>query len=405
MRKLLLSFILLTTLSSALLSAKTYHWKKGATFLSFLRDNGIPQKLYYRLDNQDKELLAEIRSGQEYYKEKGKRHTTKILIPVTDELQVQIIQRKKGKDTLSLEPIPFETLKGSIHFTVKKSLEKELFSKTHSKGLVKALKNAYKTINLKRVKKGDSVTIFYQQKRRKGKAIDNPKILASLLTINKKNYYNYLTQDGRYCDSNGKEYKKVKKSYTPYIRPIRNTRISSGFTHRRYHPILHRYRAHLGIDYANRRGTPIKSTAKGKIVYRGWKGGYGRCIEIKHAHGLKSLYAHMSRFRGGLKVGSYVSQGSVIGYVGTSGRSTGPHLHFGMYKNGRAVNPARYVRVRKDTTIVKMLKGKKYKTLRKKVAKYRNKFRKVKRTGGKPLFIKKGNILVMKDNSSMRGKS
>ncbi|SFV57736.1 Membrane proteins related to metalloendopeptidases [hydrothermal vent metagenome] len=392
MKKILYSFILLAMLST-LLSAKTYHWKKGTTFLSFLRNNGIPQKLYYNLDSDDKELIAEIRSGQKYSIKKNR-----ILIPITDELQIQIIGKKK----LSLEPIPFETLKGSIHLTVKKSFEKELYAKTHSKGLLKSLKSAYTSLNLKKIKKGDKISIFYEQKRRDGKAIDNPKILASHITINKKSYYNYLAKDGKHYDSLGEEYKKIKKSYTPYIRPIQNTRVSSGFTHRRFHPILHRYKAHLGIDYANCTGTPIKSTAKGKIIYRGWKGGYGRCIKIQHANGLVSLYAHMSRYRKGLKVGSWVPQGKIIGYVGSSGRSTGAHLHFGMYKNGKAINPARYVRVTKHKTLVHKLKGKDYIALRKKVVHYRNKFKKLRKNGGKPLYIKKNNYLVMRDNRAKK---
>ena len=388
MKKTLLYLLLLTTLST-LLSARTYHWKKGTTFLSFLRNNGVPQKLYYDLDNQDKELLAEIQSGQKYFITKSK-----IIIPITDELQIEIKNKKK----ISLEPIPFETLKGSIHLTVKNSYEKELYRKTHSKGLIKSLKKAYKTLNLKQMKKGDKISIFYEQRRREGKAIENPRILASHITIKKKGYYNYLAKNGKYYDSLGKEYKRVKKRYTPYIRPIRHTRVSSGFTHRRYHPILHRYRAHLGIDYANRTGTPIKSTAKGKIIYRGWKGGYGRCIKIKHNNGLVSLYAHMSRYRKGIRVGSFVPQGKVIGYVGSSGRSTGPHLHFGMYKRGKAINPARYVRVQKHKTLVHKLKGKEYRALRKKVVKYRGKFKRLRKSGGNPLYVKKNNYLVMKKN-------
>jgi len=388
MKKVLLSFLILITLSS-LLSAKTYHWRKGTTFLSFLRNHGISQKLYYDLDQDDKELLAEIRTGQKYTIKHGN-----IIIPITDELQIEIINKKK----ISLEPIPFETLKGSIHIVVKKSFERELYRKTNSKGLIKSLKQAYKTLNLKNIKKGDKISIFYQQRRRDGKAIENPKILASHITIHKKSYYSYLAKNGRYYDSLGKEYKKIKKSYTPYIRPIKHTRISSGFTHRRYHPILHRYKAHLGIDYANRAGTPIKATAKGRIISRGWKGGYGRCIKIKHANGLVSLYAHMSRYRKGLRVGSIVPQGKVIGYVGSSGRSTGPHLHFGMYKKGKAVNPARYVRISKHKTFTNKLKGKEYTSLRKKVIRYRRKFRRLRKSGGRPLYIKSNNYLVMRTN-------
>lgn len=388
-----LLIILLLLLSP--LAAQSHQWKKGVTFLSFLKSHNLPQKLYYNLDSDDKELLAEIRAGQEYFVEKEKKQST-FLIPVTEELQVKLIKQQKGEHTISLEPIPFETLNGSIHFAIEKSLEKELYARTGSKGLLKALRGVYNSnVNFSKMKKGDTVTLFYEQKRRKGKAISNPTILASMITINKSKYYGFLTEDGKYYDSLGKEYQRTKKFYTPYIRPINRCRISSGFTHRRFHPILKRYKAHLGVDYAAPRGTPIKATCKGKVTYVGWKGGYGKCIEVKHGNGLKSLYAHMSRFNKRIKRGSYVSQGSVIGYVGSTGRSTGPHLHFGMYKNGKAVNPARYVRVKKAQKPIK-LTGKKYRDLRKIVVNYRSKFKTVQRTGGQPLYVKKGDYLVKK---------
>ena len=124
-------------------------------------------------------------------------------------------------------------------------------------------------------------------------------------------------------------------------------------------------------------GRPIRASAKGKIVYKGWKGGYGRVIEIQHANGVKTLYAHMKRFAKRIKKGQYVAQGRVIGYVGTSGRSTGPHLHFGLYKHGRATNPARYIHKKTAKSI--KLKGKEYKKLRKLVLKFRPQFKEAKR--------------------------
>ncbi|HHD81002.1 MAG TPA: M23 family metallopeptidase, partial [Campylobacterales bacterium] len=149
-------------------------------------------------------------------------------------------------------------------------------------------------------------------------------------------------------------------------------------------------------DYASCYGTPIRATASGKIVRIGRRGGYGNCISIKHAHGMTSLYGHMSRFKKGLHIGSYVKQGKVIGFVGSTGISTGPHLHFGLYKHGKAVNPARYVRVgeTKKTTIVNRLKGKEYRKLRKKVIAYRKKFRRISKTGGNPIYVKNGIYLL-----------
>jgi murein DD-endopeptidase MepM/ murein hydrolase activator NlpD len=138
--------------------------------------------------------------------------------------------------------------------------------------------------------------------------------------------------------------------------PIPGARISSKFTKRRYHPILKRWRAHLGIDYAARRGTPIRSAGDGKIISASRSRGYGNVTKIRHAGGYVTLYAHQKAFRRGFKRGKRVKKGQVIGYVGSTGMSTGPHLHFGLYKNGRAINPAGVIRV---TT--KKLSGKKRK--------------------------------------------
>ena len=384
-------FIMLLALSTGLFS-KTYHWKKGTSFLSFLKEHGISQKLYYQLDNQDKELLEEIRSGQSYTITKNKKYKT-ILIPVTDEIQVRIVKRGRNRAKISLDPIPYKVVKKSLYLKVKHSIYEELYKKSHSKTLVRSLKRAFRTLNLHKMKRGDILKIIYEQKMRNGKAITTPKLLASLITIKGKKYFSYLADDGRYYDSLGKEYRTVKKTSIPYLRPIGECRISSGFTRRRFHPILHRYRAHLGVDYAACTGTPIRATASGRIIKRGRKGGYGNCIIIQHKNGLKSLYAHMSRFRRGLRVGSRVKQGTIIGYVGTTGRSTGPHLHFGMYRQRRAVNPARYIRVKRYKEITNRLKGKEYRKLRRKVRFYRKRFAKI--------SSKDSNIFLVKNEKTI----
>ena len=125
-------------------------------------------------------------------------------------------------------------------------------------------------------------------------------------------------------------------------KPLNHIRVTSGFTHRRFHPILNRWKAHLGTDFGAKRGTPILAAADGKVIFSGWKGGYGKVIKIRHADNYVTLYAHQSRLK--VKRGQRVSKGQVIGYVGSTGRSTGPHLHFGVYKNGRAINPMRVVK-------------------------------------------------------------
>lgn len=121
--------------------------------------------------------------------------------------------------------------------------------------------------------------------------------------------------------------------------PVDFARISSRFNLKRKHPVLNRIRAHKGVDYAAKWGTPIKSTGDGKITFRGRKGGYGNVIIIQHGQKYSTLYAHMSKFKKGLRTGSRVSQGEIIGYVGQSGLASGAHLHYEFRINGVHRNP------------------------------------------------------------------
>lgn len=122
--------------------------------------------------------------------------------------------------------------------------------------------------------------------------------------------------------------------------PVPYGRVSSEYSNAREHPITGYTRAHLGIDYASPIGTEIYAVGDGVITLRGWNGGYGNHIRIRHANGYATGYGHMNGFASGYSVGTYVRQGEVIGYVGSTGQSTGPHLHFEMLKNGSFVNPA-----------------------------------------------------------------
>jgi len=135
----------------------------------------------------------------------------------------------------------------------------------------------------------------------------------------------YFTPDGR----------SLKR---PFIRmPIPYARISSGFGMRK-HPVLGRMRGHMGIDYAAGTGTPIMAAGDARVEFVGWKGGYGRAVILNHGNGRTTLYGHMSRF-GSEKIGQRVAQGAVIGYVGSTGLATGPHLHYEFRVNGVHMNP------------------------------------------------------------------
>lgn len=367
--------VLLLLLLTQTMVAKEYKWSNKLTFLGFLKQNNIPQTTYYNMDREDKELIQEIRAGQSYSVEKKNGKISLVNIPISDELMLEIRKVKKGY-TAKYIPIPYKLIEKTISIRMKNGFKKDLYRATKTWYYGKELEEVYsKTIPFNKMKKDDRIIIFYTQKYRHGKPYSSPQIEACLIEINKKPFYGFLMDDDKYYDSTGKKYKRTYT--TKFIRPLPTfKRISSRFTHRRYHPILKRYRAHLGIDYAARSGSRIVASSKGKVVYRGWKGGYGRVVEIQHANGIKTLYAHMSRFAKSVHRGSYVAQGRTIGYVGTSGRSTGPHLHFGLYKKGRAINPARYVKKQVAKSV--KLKGQAYKKLRKLVVHYRPQFKETK---------------------------
>lgn len=187
------------------------------------------------------------------------------------------------------------------------------------------------------VRIGDKVTIVFEEIYHDGDMVASRNLLAAEF-INKDREFRtirYVNKEGKadYFTPQGREMKRA------FIRtPIAHARVSSHFNPGRFHPKLHKIRAHKGTDFAARTGTPIMATGNGTIVSVGRKGGYGRVIVIRHREGYTTTYAHMSRYKKGIRIGQKVYQGDVIGYVGSSGLATGPHLHYEFRKNGKAVN-------------------------------------------------------------------
>ena len=187
------------------------------------------------------------------------------------------------------------------------------------------------------VRVGDKVTAVFEEIYHDGDKIGTQHLLAAEF-INKGREFRsirYTYADGKsdYFTPQGREMKKA------FIRtPIEHARVSSHFNPGRFHPKLHKFRAHKGTDFAARTGTPIMATGNGVITHLGRKGGYGRTVIIKHRDGYTTTYAHMSRYKKGLKVGAKVYQSDLIGYVGQSGLATGPHLHYEFHQAKKAVN-------------------------------------------------------------------
>ena len=177
------------------------------------------------------------------------------------------------------------------------------------------------------IRAGDRFTLLYEEQFKDGEKIGEGPIIAAEFTnrgrrirtvryVDPAGHTDYFSDDGR----------SMRQAFLRT--PVKFTRISSRFSFSRRHPLLHKMRAHRGVDYAAPTGTPVKASGDGKVVFAGRKGGYGRTIVLQHGSTYSTLYAHLSRFSKGLRKGKRVEQGQIIGYVGSTGLATGPHLHY-----------------------------------------------------------------------------
>ena len=188
------------------------------------------------------------------------------------------------------------------------------------------------------IRRGDQFSVLYEDLYLDGERIGTGNILAAEFVNDDK-----LHQAVRYTDKQGRtdyytaDGRSMRKTFLRT--PVEFSRISSRFSLGRKHPILNRIRAHKGVDYAAPRGTPVKATGAGKIVLRGKKGGYGKTVVIQHGSRYSTLYAHLNSYSRGLKNGSRVQQGQIVGYIGSTGLATGPHLHYEFLVNGVHRNP------------------------------------------------------------------
>lgn len=185
---------------------------------------------------------------------------------------------------------------------------------------------------------GDSFKILYEEAYLDGKKVGGEQLLAAEFSNKGKAYkaVRYMDKDGQaqFYSDDGKALRKG------FLRtPVEFARISSGFSLARMHPILNKIRAHKGVDYSAPTGTPIMAAGDGKVTLAGTYSGFGNCVTIDHAGNYSTLYGHLSRFASGVRKGSSVKQGQIIGYVGSTGLATAPHLHYEFHVGGKVVNP------------------------------------------------------------------
>lgn len=318
--------------------------RKGDTLSHLFKRKGLSATTLHKLTNSSKEIksaLSNLNPGQSFLfdiDDDGNLNNLKYQVNRTDSYMFSVASNGKfAFEKNERELTPYVTF-------AEGTIDSSLFLSAQQAGLPEST-----TMELANIfgwdidfaldiRKGDHFKLIYEELFLDGEKIKNGDILAAQFTNQGETFtaIRYKTSDKgvSYFDLNGESMRKA------FLRsPIDFARISSHFNLRRKHPVLHTIRAHKGTDYAASSGTPIKATGDGKVVFAGWKGGYGRVVILQHGQTYKTLYAHLSSFKRGTNVGKRIRQGQVIGYVGSSGLATGPHLHYEFYVNGSVRNP------------------------------------------------------------------
>lgn len=334
---LLLSIIVLAFTVTSYANVRSYKVKWGDTLYSLLSDKFTPQEII----NINKELKRLIPN---FTLKKGtlikESENTFTLIP--NQLTDIAIHKIEGDFELDVVKYPVNTVTAVVEGYITSSLIQAVEQQGESAELAFMLASIYEwEIDFfHALRKGDHFRVLVEKQFARDKFIGYGQILAA----------DFVNQ-GRFIRALWYEGEKTKGYFKPdgtsmrkgFLKaPLRYSRISSGYTSSRLHPVTHKRQPHYGVDYAAPTGTPVYATADGRVTARGYKGYNGNYIKIKHMNGYETMYLHLSRFNKNSKSGSYVRQGDLIGYVGSTGRSTGPHLDYRIKKNGSYLNPLRF---------------------------------------------------------------
>jgi murein DD-endopeptidase MepM/ murein hydrolase activator NlpD len=316
--------------------------RPGETITSLLGHIFTPQQIH-NLNQQCKEIfpLSKLCAGRDYRLALRDGAFERFEYDIDNEEQLIILQNEEGFDVCRTA-IPYSVEQQVINGTITSSLFGAVIDSGESEALALNLADifAWDVDFIRDIQGGDSFQVLVEKRFREGKQAGYGRILAARFVNRGETFQAYLFKDAdhraTYYDEHGKSLRKA------FLRaPLAFSRISSGFSLRRFHPITKTWKAHPAIDYAAPTGTPIMAIGDGVIRKIGRTKYNGNFIKLRHPNGMESLYLHMNGFARKMRQGTRVTQGQTIGYVGKTGLATGPHLCFRMYKNGSPINPKR----------------------------------------------------------------
>ena len=323
--------------------------RMGETVGGILGRRGVSAVMVDRLDKASKEVfpLRKIRADNAYttftrhiVDSLGEHDKLDYIVYHKNAIEYVVFGFVGDSITVSIGSRPVEYQRKRCEASITSSLWGTIMEKELPYALAAEFEDIYQwTVDFFGIQAGDSFKVVYDEKIVDGESVGIGRIWGAEFNHGGKQYYAipYAQETGklRYWEANGES---LRKQFLKA--PLKYTRISSKFSKSRLHPVHKVYRPHHGVDYAAPAGTPVHSVADGTVIFAGWdRGGGGNTIKIKHAGKLETGYLHLKSFAKGIKVGSKVSQGQLIGYVGSTGASTGPHLDYRIKKNGTPIDP------------------------------------------------------------------
>lgn len=314
--------------------------KKNDIFGSILKENGISANMIMLLEHEAKNIfnLRNIKVGAKYHVIKKHECDDKPLAIVYEPDKYKyVVYNLKDSVSVNLVEKDVEVCEHHAYGRIKTSLWKALEEQGVNPSVIDLMEEALSTsVDFYHTKKGDQFKLIYENKYIDGELIGMGKLIAACYINDNGASYSMLYKSKDYEGYFDAEGRPAKKTFLKA--PVKFTRISSNYNLRRFHPIKGKTIPHLGTDYAAPYGTEIRTVADGVVTNASYNSGNGNFVKIKHDNVYETQYLHMSRFAKGIKPGTRVRQGQTIGYVGSTGLSTGPHVCFRFWKNGHQVN-------------------------------------------------------------------
>lgn len=317
--------------------------KSGENLSDILNRNGISAQDIHNISYKSSDIfdVKKFRAGNPYmlFKQKDSSNTLDYFVYEINAIDYVVYDfRDTGVVFTGKKEV--DTVKKTSSGVITSSLWNSMKSDSVNPLLILDLSDIYAwVIDFYGIQQGDAYKVIYDELYVDGKSIGIGKIYAAWFNHIDKAFYAFQYEKDSIKDYYDEAGQSLRREFLKA--PLKFRRISSGFSNARLHPILRVYRPHHGVDYAAAVGTPVRTIGDGTVTQKGYRGAAGHMVTIRHNSVYTTKYLHLSKYGDGIKPGARVKQGQVIGYVGSTGRSTGPHLDFRVYKNGQAINPLR----------------------------------------------------------------